>query len=80
VSIEPGPALAVLGAAIAVWAVRAWFWPFAACRWCRGRGRNAGSNGRRWGTCWACGGSGKRQVLGSRALHRAVRAGKRRGK
>jgi len=74
VSVDPGRCLLLLGAAFAVWALRAWFHPFAACRWCGGRrGRNAGSTSRRWGRCRACDGSGQRQVLGSRALHRAVR-------
>lgn len=73
-SIDWGHALPVLGAVIAVWAVRALLWPFAPCRWCSGRrGRTPGSTSRRWGNCWACGGSGRRQVLGSRTLHRALR-------
>ena len=78
-SIDPGRTLAVLGAVTAVWAVRAIFWPFASCRWCNGRrGRSPGSTSRRWGKCWACGGSGQRQVLGSKALHRLLRGRRRR--
>lgn len=74
-SVDPGRCLLLLAAAAAVWAARALFWPFAACRWCRGRrGRNAGSTGRRWGRCRMCDGSGQRQVLGSKAVHRAVRS------
>lgn len=57
------------------WFIRALFWPFGPCRWCKGRrGRNAGSSAKRWGKCWRCGASGERQVLGSKAVHRAVQA------
>ena len=60
-------------AATAVWLVRAYFWPFAPCRWCKGRKTNRGSNAKRFGSCWRCKGSGIRQVLGSRQVHKAVR-------
>jgi len=71
--------------ALAAWAVRAWFWPFAKCAKCAGSGKNRGSTGRRWGQCRRCKGSGSRQVLGSRRLHAAVRSvrsasGKTRGR
>lgn len=33
---------------------------------------HAGSNRQRWGECKRCGGSGRRQRLGSRAVHSAV--------
>ena len=61
-------------AAVAVWAVRAYFWPFAPCWRCKGRKTNRGSTRKRFGPCKRCGGSGSRQVLGSRTVHRAVRA------
>ncbi len=61
-------------AAAAVWAVRAWLWPYAPCRWCKGRKTNRGSTARRFGSCWRCKGSGMRQVAGSRQVHKAVRA------
>jgi DnaJ-class molecular chaperone len=45
-------------------------WPWTYCRRCEGGGRNAGSNRRRFGTCPACGGSGRKLRLGARALER----------
>ncbi len=59
-------------AAAAVWTVRAYFWPFAACGWCKGRGRR--QMGKRHGDCRWCRGSGRRQVKGSKTVHRAVRS------
>jgi hypothetical protein len=50
-------------------------WPFRPCSRCGGTGRNRGSNKRRYGTC-----KGRRcdrgtvQRLGSKTVHRAVRA------
>lgn len=64
----------VIVIALAVWLVRAWFWPYAKCRRCRGRKVNPGSTGRRFGLCKKCGGTGSRQVLGSKSVHRAVRS------
>lgn len=61
-------------AVIVIWAVRAYFWPFTQCRRCHGRKVSKGSTRKRYGLCKACGGTGARQVLGSRAVHRAVRA------
>jgi hypothetical protein len=60
--------------AAAVWTVRAYFWPFARCRRCKGGKTNRGSTRKRFGTCPRCGGTGMRQVIGSRAVHRAVRS------
>ncbi len=60
--------------ALAAWTVRAYLWPFAPCRRCRGTKTNRGSSRKRFGTCSRCGGTGSRQVLGSRAVHRTVRA------
>jgi len=59
-------------AAAAIWTVRAYFWPFATCRRCSGKRTNPGSGRKRWGACKRCGGTGQRQVLGSRAVHSAV--------
>lgn len=61
-------------AVLAVWAVRAYFWPYAPCRWCKGAGTNRGSSRKRFGDCRWCGGTRKRQVFGSKAVHRAVRS------
>lgn len=55
------------------WAVSLYFWPFAPCRRCSGKGTNAGSNRKRFGDCKRCGGTRKRQRLGSRTVHRMVR-------
>jgi hypothetical protein len=41
-------------------------WPFANCGSCGGSGRSLGSDGRRWGVCRRCGGSGHRRRLGAR--------------
>ena len=60
--------------ALAVWVVRAYFWPFAQCRRCKGAKTNPGSSKKRFGTCKKCGGTGMRQVLGSKQVHRAVRS------
>lgn len=60
------------------WLFRAYFMPFAPCRRCKGAKVNAVTRsygkGKRHGLCGKCGGSGSRQVLGSRQVHRAVRA------
>jgi hypothetical protein len=60
--------------AAAVWAVRAYFWPFAPCRACGGRKTNPGSTRKRFGLCKKCAGTGSRQVLGSKTVHRTVQA------
>jgi hypothetical protein len=65
--------LIITGAA-AVWTVRAYFWPFTRCWRCKGAKTNPGSSKKRFGTCKRCGGTGMRQVLGSKAVHRAVRS------
>lgn len=59
---------------VIVWTIRAYFWPFAPCRKCKGAKTNRGSTKKRFGTCSRCGGTGTRQVLGSKAVHRAVRS------
>ena len=60
--------------ALAIWTIRAYFWPFAPCRKCKGAKTNRGSTRKRFGSCPRCGGTGTRQVLGSKAVHRAVRS------
>jgi hypothetical protein len=60
-------------AVLACWLGSLYFWPFGPCGGCKGSGRNAGSNSRRFGNCKRCGGNGRRQRFGSRAVHRAVR-------
>ena len=56
----------------AVWAARAYFRPFADCGVCGGSGKKR--SGKRFRNCWRCGGKGRRQVLGSKQVHRAVRS------
>lgn len=58
----------------AVYLVSLYLWPWAPCRWCAGRGTNRGSTRRRFGECRFCRGSRRRQRIGSRAIHRAVRS------
>lgn len=60
--------------AIVVWLVRAYFWPFKACPWCKGKGTNRGSGKKRFGDCRFCKGTRRRQVLGSKQVHKAVRS------
>lgn len=59
--------------AAAFWLVRAYFWPHTQCWRCKGKKTNPGSTRKRYGLCKTCGGSGSRQVLGSKTVHRAVR-------
>ncbi|HVB45593.1 MAG TPA: hypothetical protein VNF47_23200 [Streptosporangiaceae bacterium] len=66
------PLILILAGLAVTWAARAYWWPFARCRRCQGTGKNAGSNGKRWGRCRKCKGSGSRQRWGSRRVHRAV--------
>jgi hypothetical protein len=58
--------VALLIALIVVAVISRILWPFGPCRRCRGSGRRAGSNRRRWGRCGRCGGSGTRRRLGAR--------------
>ena len=64
----------IIVAVLVIWAARAYLVPFAACRKCQGRKVNAFSGKRRYGPCTRCGGSGSRQVLGSKQVHAAVRS------
>ena len=52
------------------WPLSRVLWPFTACPWCKGRGRNPGSNSRRHGRCWRCKGRGERMRFGARAVAR----------
>lgn len=57
---------AIIVAAYAWRKVSLHFWPYAPCRWCRGRkGNSLGSTGGRWGDCSRCGGKGKRLRWGA---------------
>ena len=58
---------------IVAWGVRVYFWSFAPCWSCKGSGMRGGSTARRSGPCVWCKGTGRRQVLGSRQVHKAVR-------
>jgi hypothetical protein len=60
--------------AVAMWTVRAYFWPMAPCRACKGTKTNKGSTRKRFGKCRKCEGTGARWVVGSRQVHKAVRA------
>lgn len=64
--------LLIAMAALALWAVSVYTYPFRACRRCSGTGRKPGSNRRRFGPCTRCGGTGRSQRLGSRTAHRTV--------
>ena len=56
------------------WVICAYGWPMAPCWKCRGKRTKPGSSKKRFGSCTACGGSGMRQVIGSKQVHRAVRS------
>lgn len=56
----------------AVWVIGLLLWPYTACSRCGGSGRNTGSNGKRWGTCRKCKGTGRRLRFGARLVHRIV--------
>jgi hypothetical protein len=69
----------IIAIAVAVWLLRAYFMPFADCRRCKGAKSNAftrafGGGKKRRGACGSCGGTGQRQVLGSKQVHKAVRS------
>lgn len=77
------PHLSVFGVVVVlvvlavVWVIRLWLWPYGRCARCDGSGKNTGSNGRRWGTCRKCRGTGRRQRFGSRLVARVL--GRKRG-
>lgn len=64
----------IITAAVIAYLGSLYLWPYAPCRWCKGRGTNRGSTRRRFGDCRWCGGTRRRQRLGSRTVHRAVRS------
>lgn len=65
--------IAVLVAALA-WTGSLCLWPMRPCRRCGGKGTNPGSSRRRFGPCKRCQGSRSVPRVGSRQVHRAVRA------
>jgi hypothetical protein len=75
--------LVLVGAAV-VWTVRAWFWPDAPCRRCKGSKKSLGSTAKRFGACPRCknapAGTGTRRVLGAAAVQRARAGLRRKGK
>ena len=70
--------LALAATAFVIWFARAYFMPFANCRRCHGTKANAVTrsfgNGKRFGPCGKCKGSGSRQVLGAKQVHQLVRS------
>jgi hypothetical protein len=64
----------IIVAVLVIWTARAYLVPFAPCRRCQGKKVNRFSGKRRFGPCKSCGGTGSRQVLGSRQVHKAVRS------
>ncbi len=63
----------LIGVFLAVsWVVSAYFWPHAPCLRCNGRKVRKGSSSKRFGLCPRCGGTGSRQVIGSKQVHKAV--------
>jgi DnaJ-class molecular chaperone len=64
----------IILAAITGYAGWAYAHPFRPCPRCKGKGTNRLSTRRRSGPCGRCGGTRQVQTLGSRQLHKAVRA------
>lgn len=58
---------------VAVWLVSLAIWPHTSCRACGGSGRNKGSNSRRYGKCWRCGGKPERLRFGARWVRRGLK-------
>lgn len=58
-----------LAGAVAYLAECAW-WPFAACRWCKGAGKRSRRDGRVWRRCRWCRSSGQRLRVGRRVWNR----------
>jgi hypothetical protein len=70
-TIEVDAKLTMLAvAALLVYAASLYRYPFRPCIWCKGTGRNKGSNARRFGHCWRCAHTGRVQRLGSKSVHR----------
>lgn len=57
-------------AALAVYAMSLWKYPFRPCLKCKGTGVNKGSSRKRWGMCRRCGGSRQVRRTGSTFVHR----------
>ena len=66
-----GAFLAALGIAAGN-VVSLYFWPFGPCLFCKGTGRNQGSNRKRYGECRRCKATGRRKRLGARLVHRGA--------
>jgi hypothetical protein len=59
--------------ALVVWVVSLYLWPFAHCLKCQGSGKNRGSKTRgrgRYGQCRRCKGTGRRNRIGAKTVHR----------
>jgi hypothetical protein len=76
--LSPFAVVLVLIVLAVAWVISLLLWPLAPCRHCGGRGKNIGSNGKRWGKCRRCKGTGSRQRLGSRAIHQMLSRQKQR--
>ena len=59
-------------AATAVYVVSLYVHPFRPCSRCQGSSRNKGSSRKRFGQCGRCAGTGRRQRIGSRTVHKLV--------
>jgi hypothetical protein len=61
--------LAAVAAAASCYAVSCWWWPWAACRRCKGNGRLSRRDGKVWRPCRRCGTTGRRLRAGRRLYH-----------
>jgi hypothetical protein len=67
--------IAAVPADVVIWAAWVYLNPFTKCGWCKGTGKHPLSGKRFFGSCWnpRCQ-RGTVQRLGSKTVHRAVRA------
>lgn len=62
---DPSGALTLIAIVTTVgYVVACCWWPLAACRWCRGRGKFRSPSGKAWRRCRHCKGSGARVRAG----------------
>lgn len=66
---SPWPLIVLAGlAALAVYLVACWIWPFATCENCKGTGKLHSPTGRAWRACRPCKGTGGQLRVGRRII------------
>jgi len=64
-----GGAWAAGAAAVLMYALTCWLWPFSACLRCHGDKRTRSPSGRSWRRCRRCKGTGQRLRVGRRVMN-----------